>query len=1165
MQTPVHHFSPLNDIGDFVVPVLRDQAGSKSNYDKKSALIEKFRENHDESNSLSELDWNEVKELSFSRFASMKPDAGQASPILSKNQNSLLQQTQPAISRIQNIPSSLLHSKPHNKQTQRLHLRLSENNLTIEHPDPLDDASFSLSPGPKQGLSKVSGFDPIQPPSLDRDAPKPLLLITPNSKKRITSVGVSLTPAQFNLNDTNLHNDLEMLHNYEMGPLIGNGAFASVYRARNKLTGEVVAIKQIRLEQGQDVSAAMGEIDLLKILKHPNIVKYHGFAKDSTTFNLVLEFCEGGSLRQLYKRKGKGFSEAKVKYYVKGILHGLAYLHSQGVVHRDVKASNVLLTSSNDVKLADFGVAARENSQHHTVVGTPNWMAPETILGGDGLCTSSDIWSLGATIIELLTTNPPYHDLNPMAALHAIGTDEYPPLPKGISQALRDFLLECFQKQPNLRISAKLLLNHQWLLQDNNASTEKKLSLNNLKHQESKVPYLINLSSFDNKHGNAKQSVNQVAIIEAQAGDVKIKPQIHRTNLSKNDLLSKFQESENVDDILLNDLEMNTKVVKDFAVANFGDESKDKDPFLDIDVHDFDSNELEIQVKMEYLVTKLGRKLERIGGGGEQDSGPSKAPFKYTSRSALRSTSASTLASTAAALVKITGRMLHLIKKYPFLHDAFVRDHGVLNLLELLQLTQELSDQQQLWYHALSILNFIFESNIGQLENFCFLGGIPAVSHFRSSNFDVRVRLQVARFINCLIDSKQALSMFVSCGGLRLVSKFVEEDYDNIPLFQLTAVDSIYAVLMTDVSRSKSDLCRILSKHDVLFWFLVLLNRLTQKENRKEQISESSNNARTIQKIIDVVRCFSQSEVKVRTHIASADMFKLVIRIYQNISFQQQLALLKFLKSMSCIPEILEELYKADILEFLAGLLEQYGTLRPKYKDVMNLIAPVLYGCLYLNNDRMSEFLDMGTLPYLKSLAQMNLPFRQFILPIMCELVHCDSSVRANMKRHDILGLYHNLILDPYWQSNALESILHWSKVNPHYVRINGTTSVNCLTAGFIIPKVASVEAVLDVYLQLLSSNTNLVRSMLLPTVLKNILQKLELYVQSPVVQLLLLKILKCIVSFNSRDLKNRYNDFSILYVTIKEAMDNLALRRSSILIDEVAKEICFLVSTQSD
>lgn len=98
-----------------------------------------------------------------------------------------------------------------------------------------------------------------------------------------------------------------------------------------------------------------------------------------------------------------------------------------------------------------------------------------------------------------------------------------------------------------------------------------------------------------------------------------------------------------------------------------------------------------------------------------------------------------------------------------------------------------------------------------------FLGGIPTVAHFRSATYEVQVRLQVAKFIGILNLSEKALSMFVSCGGLRLVSKFVEEDFDTTPTFPLIAIESIHNILAKDLSRSKSDLCRILSKHGVIF------------------------------------------------------------------------------------------------------------------------------------------------------------------------------------------------------------------------------------------------------------------------------------------------------------------------------------------------------------
>lgn len=162
------------------------------------------------------------------------------------------------------------------------------------------------------------------------------------------------------------------------------------------------------------------------------------------------------------------------------VLHGLLYLHDQGVIHRDIKGANILTTKEGLVKLADFGVAAKKDGLHESsVVGTPYWMAPE-VIELSGATTASDIWSLGCTVIELLDGKPPYHKLQPMPALFRIVNDDHPPLPEGASpvciyrtagcfmlttlQVVRDFLMQCFQKDPNLRVSAKKLLKHPWIV-----------------------------------------------------------------------------------------------------------------------------------------------------------------------------------------------------------------------------------------------------------------------------------------------------------------------------------------------------------------------------------------------------------------------------------------------------------------------------------------------------------------------------------------------------------------------------------------------------------------------------------------------------------------------------------------------------------------------------
>jgi serine/threonine protein kinase len=173
-------------------------------------------------------------------------------------------------------------------------------------------------------------------------------------------------------------------------------------------------------------------------------------------------FCENGSLHNISKRFGK-FPESLVAVYISQVLEGLMYLHDQGVIHRDIKGANILTNKDGTVKLADFGVASNTTSVNDgAVVGSPYWMAPE-VIEQSGATTASDIWSVGCVVIELLEGHPPYHTLDPMPALFRIVQDDCPPIPEGASPIVKDFLYHCFQKDCNLRISAKKLLRHPWM------------------------------------------------------------------------------------------------------------------------------------------------------------------------------------------------------------------------------------------------------------------------------------------------------------------------------------------------------------------------------------------------------------------------------------------------------------------------------------------------------------------------------------------------------------------------------------------------------------------------------------------------------------------------------------------------------------------------------
>ena len=334
--------------------------------------------------------------------------------------------------------------------------------------DSIPDLQFKEPP---KTPTKTRSESRIPLKHMNRKPPQPKFL--PRTPTKIHGLGyskrpemkVSLTPAQrLEKKSGRMITTNDILASYEFKENIGKGAFANVYRAINKITGDQVAVKEILIEDDDNILELMSEIDLLKILKHRNIVKYHGFIRNERKLFIFLEYCSGGSLRSYYKKHGP-LTEDAVITYIKQVLEGLMYLHEQGVVHRDVKAANILLTSGGAIKLTDFGVSTKVSSstiKTFSIAGTPNWMAPE-IISMDGTSTASDIWSVGATVLELLTAEPPYAHLNEMAALHAIVTDEFPPLPQFISPECHSFLLECFEKQPAKRLTAKQLRDHPWL------------------------------------------------------------------------------------------------------------------------------------------------------------------------------------------------------------------------------------------------------------------------------------------------------------------------------------------------------------------------------------------------------------------------------------------------------------------------------------------------------------------------------------------------------------------------------------------------------------------------------------------------------------------------------------------------------------------------------
>lgn len=259
------------------------------------------------------------------------------------------------------------------------------------------------------------------------------------------------------------------------GKMVGSGSFGSVHLAMNKSTGGLFVVKSAESQAALD--SLENEANILGNLSSPQIVKCIGREKlkGVRKLNLFIEYMAGGSLADIADKFEGVLDERMVRVYTREILKGLVYLHNNGVVHCDLKCKNVLLSSSGNIKLADFGCAKKLNGSmtnssstksSESICGTLLWMAPE-VMRKEGVDYAADIWSLGCTVIEMATGKPPkWGDQisDPMAAVYKIArSNETPKFPAGFSKEGLDFLHKCFERNAEKRWTSEKLLQHPFV------------------------------------------------------------------------------------------------------------------------------------------------------------------------------------------------------------------------------------------------------------------------------------------------------------------------------------------------------------------------------------------------------------------------------------------------------------------------------------------------------------------------------------------------------------------------------------------------------------------------------------------------------------------------------------------------------------------------------
>uniref|UniRef100_A0A7N8XSG7 Serine/threonine-protein kinase PLK4 n=1 Tax=Mastacembelus armatus TaxID=205130 RepID=A0A7N8XSG7_9TELE len=251
--------------------------------------------------------------------------------------------------------------------------------------------------------------------------------------------------------------------------LLGKGSFACVYRAKSVKTGLEVAIKTIdkkAMHKAGMVQRVTNEVEIHCRLKHPSILELYNYFEDSNYVYLVLEMCHNGEMSRYLKERKMPFSEDEARHFMHQIVKGMLYLHTHGILHRDLTLSNLLLTNNMNIKIADFGLATQlklPNEKHFTMCGTPNYISPEVATrSAHGL--ESDVWSLGCMFYAFLMGRPPFDTDTVKHTLSKVVLGEYE-MPSHVSLEAQDLIHQLLQKDPAQRPSLSAVLDHPFMTQ----------------------------------------------------------------------------------------------------------------------------------------------------------------------------------------------------------------------------------------------------------------------------------------------------------------------------------------------------------------------------------------------------------------------------------------------------------------------------------------------------------------------------------------------------------------------------------------------------------------------------------------------------------------------------------------------------------------------------
>ncbi|XP_069483414.1 serine/threonine-protein kinase PLK2 [Ambystoma mexicanum] len=252
---------------------------------------------------------------------------------------------------------------------------------------------------------------------------------------------------------------------YCRGKLLGKGGFAKCYELTDLTTNKVYAAKIIphsRVAKPHQREKIDKEIELHRLLHHHHIVQFYHYFEDKENIYILLEYCSRRSMAHILKAR-KILTEPEVRYYLRQIVSGLKYLHDQEILHRDLKLGNFFINETMELKVGDFGLAARLEpleQRRRTICGTPNYLSPE-VLNKQGHGCESDIWALGCVMYTMLSGRPPFETTNLKETYRCIREARYS-MPSSLMTPAKQLITIMLAKNPEHRPSLDDIIQHQF-------------------------------------------------------------------------------------------------------------------------------------------------------------------------------------------------------------------------------------------------------------------------------------------------------------------------------------------------------------------------------------------------------------------------------------------------------------------------------------------------------------------------------------------------------------------------------------------------------------------------------------------------------------------------------------------------------------------------------